>query len=103
MLCIVGGVQWKASLPNSLVLGVKPPGNKKLICFGKASIGLKQSDFALIKEFRRELEQEECPFETEKAVRSDSSGETLTWLHPSLTCWVSFQELTNDGHFRHPR
>ncbi|HEX2926839.1 MAG TPA: DNA ligase [Ruminiclostridium sp.] len=103
MLCVVGGIQWRASHPNSLVLGIKPRDSERLIYVGKASIGLKQSDLALIKEYSGQLEQKACPFEAEETIMLDRTGEGFTWLHPALTCWVGFLELTNDGHLRHPK
>ncbi len=103
MLCVVGGIQWKSTHPNSLVLGIKPPDSEKLVYVGKASIGLKQSDLMLIKEYSGQLEQEECPFITDEIIQMDRTGEKFTWLYPTLTCWISFLELTNDGHLRHPK
>ncbi len=103
MLCVVGGIQWKSLQPNSLVLGIKPPDSEKLEYVGKASIGLKQSDLVLIKEYSGQLEQKECPFTTDEIIQLDRTGDRFTWLHPALTCWISFLELTNDGHLRHPK
>lgn len=103
MLCIVGGIQWKASQPNSLVLGVRPPDEEKLVYMGKASIGLKQSDLTLIRQYSGQLEQKECPFTAEETIQLDKTGESFSWLYPALTCWVSFLELTDDGHLRHPK
>jgi bifunctional non-homologous end joining protein LigD len=103
MLCIVGGIQWKGKIPNSLVLGIKPAGNDRLVYTGKASIGLKQSDLMLIKEYSTQIQKEDCPFEAKESILTDSTGDSFTWLHPALTCWISFLEMTNDGHFRHPK
>ncbi|ACL74750.1 DNA ligase [Ruminiclostridium cellulolyticum] len=103
MLCVVGAIQWKSLQPNSLVLGIKPGDSQKLVYVGKASIGLKQSDLMLIREYSGQLEQEQCPFTSEEMVQLDRTGEKFTWLYPALTCWISFLELTNDGHLRHPK
>ncbi len=103
MLCVVGGIQWKSLQPNSLVMGIKPRDSEKLVYVGKASIGLKQSDLMLIKEYAGQLEQEECPFTTDEIIQLDKTGDRFTWLQPALTCWISFLELTNDGHLRHPK
>lgn len=103
MLCVVGGIQWKSINPNSLVLGIKPPGSEKLVYVGKASAGLKQSDLMLIKEYIGQLEWKECPFTTDETIELDRTGERFTWLYPALTCWISFLELTNNGHLRHPK
>lgn len=103
MLCIIGGIQWKGDKPNSLVLGVKTLGNEKMNYVGKASLGLKESDLKLLKEYRNELIQDECPFLESSISSLDLSGTELTWVNPSITCWINFLELSNDGHFRHPK
>lgn len=103
ILCIIGGIQWKGENPNSLVLGIKVSENKKLNYVGKASLGLKESDLKLLKEYRKELSQDECPFETSSISNIDITGTELSWVHPSITCWINFLELSNDGHFRHPK
>jgi len=103
MLCIIGGIQWKGENPNSLVLGVKSSEDKKMNYVGKASLGLKQSDLKLLKEYRNELLQEECPFIESSISDVDMTGTKLTWVTPTITCWINFLELSNDGHFRHPK
>lgn len=102
MLCVIGGIQWKGEKPNSLVLGFKTADSKKLNYVGKASLGLKESDLKLLKEYKNELSQDECPFEMNSISNIDISGTELTWVYPSITCWINFLELSNDGHFRHP-
>ncbi len=103
MLCIIGGIQWKGTLPNSLIMGVKARKSSKLLYMGKASLGLKGSDLQLLKQFKNELIQKECPFEPNSISDLDSTGTGVTWIRPAITCWVSFLELSNDGHFRHPK
>lgn len=103
MLCVIGGIQWKGDKPNSLVLGVKTFENEKMIYMGKASLGLKESDLKLLKEYRNELTQDECPFLESSISSIDLMGTELTWVNPSITCWINFLELSNDGHFRHPK
>lgn len=103
MLTIVGGIQWKDGYPNSLLLGIKNPDFDKLMFVGKASLGLKRSDLLLLKEYNAELSQDECPFEAEFISDVNMTGSKLTWMIPALTCWISFLELSNDGHFRHPK
>jgi len=103
MLCVIGGIQWKGEKPNSLVLGVKIAENGKLNYVGKASLGLKESDLKLLKDFRNELSQDQCPFIESSISNIDITGTELTWVNPSITCWINFLELSNDGHFRHPK
>ncbi len=103
MLCVVGGIQWKQENPNSLILGVKNEEGPELIFMGKASLGLKGSDISLLKEYGKELMQKECPFGKESISELDMTGTGITWTVPALTCWISFLELSNDGHFRHPK
>ncbi|PYG88152.1 bifunctional non-homologous end joining protein LigD [Ruminiclostridium sufflavum DSM 19573] len=103
MLCIIGGILWKNKEPYSLALGVKIAESEKLNYVGKASLGLKASDFKLIKEYREKLIQEECPFSEDSAAGLDTKGNELTWTNPFITCWVNFLELSNDGHLRQPK
>lgn len=103
MLCIIGGIQWKEQKPNSLILGIKTHENPKLIYLGKASLGLTQADLMLLKQYREQLEQPECPFDGESIKGLNNTGSGITWTMPYITCWISFLELSNDGHFRHPK
>lgn len=95
MLTVVCGLQWKNGFPNSLLLGVFQ--NNKLYYIGKASIGLKQSDFKLLKEHGSQLEQKDSPFTDNLKIKD------VTWLKPVLTCWVQFLEWTKDKQLRHPQ
>ena len=95
LLAVVAGIHWRDALPNSLVLGAYRDG--KLHYIGKASLGLKQKDFLLLKEYAKSMEAKESPF---YAVRN---LDHVTWLKPSLTCWVSFLEWTDIGQLRHPK
>lgn len=101
ILCIIGGIQWKSDKPNSLLLGIRTSQNEKLKFLGKASLGLKESDLMLLKAYGDELSQDKCPFEDDNI--SDMTGKSITWIYPSITCWINFLELSNDGHFRHPK
>ncbi len=103
MLCIVGGIVWKDDLPNSLVMGIRTQEHAKLMFMGKASLGLKGSDLQLLRQYKDDLRQMECPFEVGEIGDMDRTGGSLTWTLPVLTCWVSFLELSNDGRFRHPK
>lgn len=103
MLCIVGGIQWKDKRPNSLLMGTKTKESAKLLYMGRASLGLKGTDLQLLMQYKDNLIQEECPFDETGSADFDKSGTELTWTVPALTCWVSFLELSNDGHFRHPK
>ena len=95
MLVVVGGIAWKSNFPNSLLLGVMRKGQLKFI--GKASTGLKQADFQNIKEYISQVSQDASPFQ------EILNPKEITWLKPSLTCWVEFLEWTNDGQLRHPK
>jgi bifunctional non-homologous end joining protein LigD len=103
MLCIIGGIQWKDENPNSLILGVKTSESEKMDYVGKASLGLKDTDLKLLKEYRNELSQDECPFIESSLSDINITGTKLTWVYPAITCWINFLELSNDGHFRHPK
>lgn len=103
ILCVVGGIQWKDNKPNSLLLGVKTTESEKLTFVGKASLGLKEADLQLLKKYRDELVQTEITFKESTLADIDKTGTTLTWTRPLLTCWISFLEMTADGHLRHPK
>ncbi|TCS84168.1 bifunctional non-homologous end joining protein LigD [Tepidibacillus fermentans] len=96
MLVVVGGVSWKNEFPNSLLLGVYR--KDRLLFIGKASLGLKESDFQMIKEFVPQLMQNHSPF-----YQLPTKIKDVTWIKPALTCWVQFLEWTNDGQLRHPK
>lgn len=98
MLSVIGGVQWKAGMPNSLLLGIFR--NTSLVFVGKASIGLNQEQIHILKEYAQRLEQKDPPFKRESLA--GISGD-FTWFTPALVCWVHFMEYTNDGHLRHPK
>jgi len=95
LLAVVAGLQWKNDTPNSLVLGVYHEG--KLYSIGKASLGLKQRDFQLLKEYSKELTCQASPFTDVDKLPG------VTWLKPALTCWVNFSEWTESGQLRHPK
>ena len=103
MLCIVGGIQWKDKRPNSLLMGITTEESAKLIYMGRASLGLKGSDLQLLMQYKDDLIMGECPFDQTGSAAFEKSGTELTWTVPTLTCWISFLELSNDGHFRHPK
>ncbi|QNU67568.1 DNA ligase [Ruminiclostridium herbifermentans] len=103
MLCIIGGVIWKYGEANSLILGIKANEDKKINYIGKASLGLKGSDLKLLKEYRDKLIQEECPFSESSIKCLNTKENELTWISPLITCWISYLELSNDGHLRHPK
>ena len=103
MLCIIGGVVWKHGETNSLILGIKANEDKKINYIGKASLGLKGSDLKLLKEYRDKLIQEECPFSENSIEGMNTKENELTWVSPLITCWISYLELSNDGHLRHPK
>ncbi len=103
MLCIVGGIQWKDKRPNSLLMGITTEESAKLIYMGRASLGLKGSDLQLLMQYKDDLIMGECPFDQTGSAAFEKSGTELTWTVPALTCWISFLELSNDGHFRHPK
>lgn len=98
MLTVIGGIQWKDNLPNSLLLGIYK--EKDLIFVGKASLGLTQEHLYILKNQTHGLSQAETPFKKESlaGIRGD-----FTWMNPLLTCWVHFMEFTNDGQLRHPK
>lgn len=96
ILAAVCGVQWKGELPNSLILGIINENN--WIFIGKVSSGLTQEDLQLLKVHALRVKEEVCPFEEIEKWRNQH----ITWLNPSLTCWIRFLEWTNDGVLRNP-
>ena len=101
MLCVVGGIQWDGGRPNSLLLGINGENGLSFMC--KASLGLKQSDLHLLKNYAGEISQENCPFEKDSMGELRLNGTAITWTMPLLTCWISFLELTDSGQLRHPK
>ncbi len=101
ILAAVCGIQWKDNLPNALILGMHR--EDKWIYIGKASLGLSQDDLKLLKDYSAVMEEAECPFF--KTTGRDGPGwtDSITWLEPQITCWISFLEWTNDGMLRHPK
>ena len=95
ILAVIGGLSWKANLPNSLFLGIYQDGQLRYI--GNASVGLSQQEFRLLKEHTAALRVAESPF----ANLTKAKGST--WLQPLLTCWVSFLEWTTGQSLRHPQ
>lgn len=98
MLSVVGGIQWKSGMPNSLLLGVYR--ENSLVFIGKASLGLSQEHLYLLKEQSPQLTQKECPFTNESLAGEKGD---FSWLRPLITCWVHFMEFTGDGRLRHPK
>lgn len=98
MLAVVGGIQWKTGMPNSILLGVYREGT--LVFIGKAGLGLNQEQLYLLGEQAAGPGPRVCPFagESMAGVKGD-----FTWLDPALTCWVHFMEFTADGQMRHPK
>ncbi|HPU45578.1 MAG TPA: non-homologous end-joining DNA ligase [Thermoclostridium sp.] len=95
LLSVVCGLSMKGGVPASLLLGIRP-GNE-WVYIGKASLGLTQEHFRLLKENMGFLAAETPPFPMAAGAKD------IVWFRPVLTCWVSFLEWTNDGSLRHPR
>jgi len=98
MLTVIGGIQWKDNMPNSLLLGVYREASLTFI--GKASLGLNQEQLYVLKEQASRLSQKESPFNMESLPGIKGN---FTWFTPLIACWVYFMEFTNDGHLRHPK
>jgi bifunctional non-homologous end joining protein LigD len=95
MLAAIGGIQYKNTFPNSLLLGVYR--KNELHFIGKASLGLKQADFQLLNSITKSLEEPFSPFQRTTGLSN------IKWLKPALTCWVEFFEWTANGQLRHPK
>lgn len=95
MFAVICGVVVKNDFLKSLVLGIYK--EDKLQYIGKVYTGLKTKDFNLIKENLSSLKQEKNPFLDLKL------RDNIIWLKPVLTCWVSYMEITENGHLRHPK
>ncbi|WP_304942423.1 ATP-dependent DNA ligase [Vallitalea guaymasensis] len=95
MLTAIGGIQLGNGKIKSLLLGIYSEGN--LIYIGNASIGLKESDYNLLKEYMSVISMDESVFANINKARN------VIWIKPILTCWVSFLEWTNTNSLRHPK
>lgn len=95
ILAVIGGLSWRADMPNSLLLGIYEQNNLSYI--GNSSLGLSRNDWRLLKEYSSSLDQNESPFANLKKAQS------TTWLQPRLTCWISFLEWTEGNSLRHPK
>lgn len=97
ILAIVIGLTLRNGDPNSLVLAIS--GEEGLSYIGKASIGLSQEHFRLLKENTAALKAEHSPFD--KAISRELKD--AVWFNPQLTVWINFLEWTSDGSLRHPK
>ncbi len=96
ILAVIGGISWKANMPNSLLLGIYTSENV-ISYVGRASIGLTEADFRTLKEYSQSLKQDVSPFSNLPKAKD------VTWFKPILTCWVSFLEWTDGSSLRHPK
>jgi len=96
MLVVIGGITLKGENPNSLLLGIYR--KSELVFVGKASLGLKQMDFQIIKDYASKLYNEHSSF-----IQINETIKDVIWFKPALTCWVQFFEWTVDGQLRHPK
>lgn len=96
LLAAVCGLSMKDGAPGSLLLGIRP--DKEWIYIGKASSGMTQEHFRLLRENMGFLVSERPPF----PIKASGMGD-IVWFKPLLTCWVSFLEWTHDGVLRHPK
>ena len=94
-LAVIGGLSWRAGMPNSLLLGIYE--NNSLVYIGNASLGLSQNDLRLLKDYSSSRSQDRSPF------IGLSKAKDTTWLPPVLTCWVSYLEWTDGKNLRHPK
>ncbi|MCX7773455.1 MAG: ATP-dependent DNA ligase [Clostridia bacterium] len=111
ILAIAAGVTLKDGFPNALILALQ--GSDSLIYIGRASIGLTQEHFRLLKESAPSLKAEGHPFIpveqnsdfTDQPLLKANAHELkdVVWFKPRLTVWVSFLEWTSDGGLRHPK
>ena len=102
ILSIVAGVTLREGYPNALVLAIL--GAEGLVFIGKASIGLTQQHFKLLKDNISILKSD--PPSIEKTPLFTANARELrdvVWFKPQLTVWVSFLEWTSDGGIRHPK
>lgn len=95
ILGAVFGIGWRGDQPNGLVLGVFQEGIPRYI--GKASLGLTQQDFKMLKAYAVKHDRSENPFVGLRFT------ERVTWVPPAVTCWTSFLEWTQEGVMRHPK
>ncbi len=96
ILAAICGIQWKDSLPNSLILGIFR--DDSWVYIGKASQGLTFEERRQLKQYAVRHRNDDCPFRDVRLCK----GESFTWLKPAVTCWIRFLEWTNDGTMRHP-
>lgn len=96
LLGVVGGVQYKQDVPNSLLLGIYRQGD--LVFIGKAATGLSSNDLRLLHQFSPQLAQPQSPF-----VDLHAFPQPVRWLQPQLTVQVEYTELTAEWQMRHPK
>ncbi|GMQ59735.1 non-homologous end-joining DNA ligase [Vallitalea sediminicola] len=95
MLTVIGGIQLDNGRIKSLLLGIY--NEEDIVYIGNASLGLKESDFNLLKEYMGVISMDQSPFE------NINKAKNVIWVKPILTCWVSFLEWTNTNSLRHPK
>jgi bifunctional non-homologous end joining protein LigD len=95
MLTTIGGIQLDGDRIKSLLLGIYSEDN--IIHIGNASLGLKESDFNLLKEYISAISTDKSPFSNIHRAKD------VIWIKPILTCWVSFLEWTDSNSIRHPK
>ncbi|MPW26592.1 hypothetical protein GC105_12415 [Alkalibaculum sp. M08DMB] len=98
MLCVICGININSDKkPKSIILGIYNDG--RLIQVGAASSGLTQRDIELLNEYKEKLSIDFNPFSKVRSIKSPD----IIWFNPSLTCWISFMEWTDEGVMRHPK
>lgn len=95
ILAIVTGVTLREGNPNALVLAIL--GEEGLVYIGRASIGLTQQHFKLLKDNIPVLKSDKNSLNIPRDLKD------VVWFKPQLTVWVSFLEWTSDGGIRHPK
>ncbi len=104
ILAIVTGVTLREGNPNALVLAIL--GEEGLVYIGRASIGLTQQHFMLLKDNIPILKSDKNSLNIQKTSLVTNNARDLkdvVWFKPQLTVWVSFLEWTSDGGIRHPK
>lgn len=95
-LCVAGGYVLKDGRPVSILLGAFR--EDRLLYIGRASAGMKEKDFAILRDFTTDLIIPEPPFLNPPHIK----GETYVWLKPLLTVKVEYAEWTEDMKLRAP-
>ncbi len=89
------GANVRAETFGALLLGLYGE-NKQPVYVGKVGTGFAEETLRILMDKFEKITTDEAPFKPE-------SGDTVTWIKPSLVCEVAYQVVTKDGRLRMAR